>query len=123
MKIQIDHYTPVPTHLVIGCEGALDCEKLKIEWGREWKKLKKSITFYPSDDESDSITADCKGNSVKIPARVYEKAGICRYVITGESPLKRIVSKTGYMTVLSAPEKLEEKQKNVKPSKAKGETA
>lgn len=106
MKIQIDHYTPVPTVAVIGCEQSFGCEQLEIDFGREWKKLKKYVTLYPSEDESDAITIEYKRTSIEIPAKVYEKAGVCRYVIRGESDKKKLVCKTGYLSVLKAPEEL-----------------
>lgn len=108
MKIHIDHYTPVPTVSVIGCEKSFGCEHLKIVFTREWRSLKKYVTLYPSADDSDSIVIEYKSTPVELPRRIYEKAGICRYVISGENKKKRIVSKTGYLTILKAPEALPE---------------
>lgn len=106
MKIQIDHYTPVPTVSVIGCEQSFGCERLEIAFNGEWKRLKKYVTFYFSEDESDSITIEYKHLPIVIPQRAYNNAGLCRYVIKGESKKKRIVSKTGYLRILKAPDEL-----------------
>ena len=106
MKIQIDRYTPVPTISIIGCEKSFGCEHLKIVFSREWRSLKKYVTLYPTSDDTDAIVIEYKKAPIELPERIYEKAGVCRYVISGEGKNKRIVSKTGYMTVLKAPEPL-----------------
>ena len=121
MKIQIDHYTPVPTVTVIGCEQSFGCERLEIDFDGEWKKLKKYVTLYPSRDESDKIVIEYKKSPIVIPPRIYERSGSCRYVITGESKKKKIVSKTGYLSVLKAPEELQKPEEVATPNK-KGAT-
>ena len=121
MKIQIDHLTPVPTVAVIGCEQSFGCEQLDIVFDSEWKNLKKSVTLYFSEDDSDSVTIEYKHSPIIIPPKAYEKAGICRYVIKGESKKKKIVCKTGYLRVLSAPDPLLNKEVSLPPRKRRAE--
>ena len=106
MKIKIDNYTPLPTVSVIGCEQGFGCESLDIEFGEEWKNLKKYVTLYFSEDDTDNITVKYNRKHMTIPERAYEKSGLCRYVIKGESKRKRLVCKTGYLRVLKSPETL-----------------
>ena len=106
MKIQIENHTPVPNVAVIGCEQSFGCDQLEIEFGDEWKKLKKHVTLYFPDGSS-PITVEYKRSPLIIPQRAYESAGLCRYVIVGESKKKRIVSRTGYLRVLKSPEENE----------------
>ena len=104
MKIQIDHYTPTPAVSVIGCEGSFGHERLEIIFGNKWRNLKKHVTLYFSEDGSDTLTLEYKNAPILIPQKAYEKAGLCRYVVSGEGKKKRIVCKTGYLRVVSSPE-------------------
>ena len=122
MKIQIDHYTPVPTVTVIGCEQSFGCERLEIVFDSEWKRLKKYVTIYPSRDDSEKIVIEYKGSPIELPARIYERSGSCRYVISGENSKKKIVCKTGYFSILKAPEELPKPEEAALPKK-KGATA
>ena len=108
MKIQIDRYTPVPSISIIGCEKSFGLEHLKLVFSREWRSLKKYVTLYPSPDDTDAIVIEYKNTPIELPKRIYDKAGVCRYVVSGESKNKRIVTKTGYLTILKAPEPLPE---------------
>ena len=103
MKIHIENHTPIPNVAVIGCEQSFGCEQLEIDFGDEWKKLKKHVTLYFPDD-SEPITVEYKRSPILIPKGAYESAGLCRYVIVGESKKKRIVSRTGYLRILRSPE-------------------
>ena len=110
MKIQIDHLTPIPTVAIIGCEQSFGCEELEICFDVEWKNLKKHVTFYLSEDDSEPIEIEYKRSPIAIPDKALKKAGIVRYVIKGESRRKRIVCKTGFLRVLKAPDELPEKE-------------
>lgn len=110
MKIHIDGYTPVPTVTVIGCEQSFGCERLEIVFGKEWKRLKKYVTVYPTHDDSDAIVIKYKGSPVELPAKIYERSGTCRFVVSGEGPKKKIVCKTGYFSILKSPEALPDKE-------------
>ena len=101
MNIQIINYTPSPAVMIAGTVKSFGIEKISIRFGEGWKRLKKQITFFLSEDDSESITLDCKASPVKIPRELYENPGIYRYVVTGEGKNKKIVSRSGFLIVRS----------------------
>ena len=121
MKIHIDGYTPVPTVTVIGCERSFGCEHLEIVFGKEWKRLKKYVTIYPTNDDSNAIVIEYKSSPIKLPDEIYERSGSCRFVVSGEGPKKKIVCKTGYFSILKSPEAPPDNEAH-SPSKRKGGT-
>ena len=109
----------MPRVKVIGCEQSFGCERLEIVFGKEWKRLKKYVTIFPTRDDHDTIVIEYKSSPIELPARIYERSGSCRYVVTGENSKKRIVSKTGYFSILKAPDPLPEEYGSA-PQKRKG---
>jgi hypothetical protein len=104
MKVHIEGYTLTPTVTVLGCEQSFGCEQLEIVFGKEWKRLKKYVTIYPTRYDDDVIVIEYKNSPIVLPERIYERSGSCRYVVSGENSKKRIVTKTGYFSILKSPE-------------------
>ena len=104
MKIYIKNFTPVPSVLVIGCVKSIGLERIEIQFDKSWDKLKKEVTFYISDDNQTTITIPYKNSPITIPERVLETCGIHSYVVNGTKGNKKLVSRTGFLSVLPSPE-------------------
>ena len=106
MKIQIKNFTPVPSISVIGCEKSRGLERMEIRFDEKWDDLKKEVTFYLTDDDSVTITVPYKEKPIAIPESVTECSGIHRFVVSGTGRRKKLVSRTGFLSVLPVPEEL-----------------
>ncbi len=104
MKILINNFTPVPSISVIGCAESRGLERMEIQFDEKWDKLKKEVTFYLSDDDSVTVTVPYKASPIIIPDSVTANSGICRYVVKGVGRRKKLVSRTGFLSVLPVPE-------------------
>ena len=104
MKIQINNFTLVPSVSVIGCAESRGLERMEIQFDEKWDKLKKEVTFYLSDDDSIKVTVPYKSSPIIIPDSVTERSGIRRFVVRGSRRREKLVSKTGFLSVLPAPE-------------------
>jgi len=120
MKIQINNITPVPSVSVIGCADNRGFERMEICFDEKWDKLKKKVTFYLTEDDSVTVTVPYKGTSIMIPDSVTANGGIRRYVVIGTGRRKKLVSRTGFLSVLPVPESyLAESNKNGKAGATK----
>ena len=85
--------------MIAGTVKSFGVEKISISFGEGWKRLKKYVTFFLSEDDSESITVSCRKFPITIPCELYKNPGIYRYVVTGEGKHKKIVSRSGFLIV------------------------
>lgn len=77
---------------------------MEICFDEKWDKLKKEVTFYLTEDDSVTVTVPYKGNPIMIPDSVTANGGIRRYVVKGTGRRKKLVSRTGFLSVIAVPE-------------------
>lgn len=103
MLIKATNYSLSPRRFIAGTKGSYGIETLDFEFSNEWDGLAVTVTFFPSGESGEAVTAVfSRGTPILLPSEVTAEAGIVKYTVNGYCDEKRLVSVTGYIDVLNA---------------------
>ena len=100
MIINVNNFAVSPAVTLVGVEKSVSDNILKIHFSREWRGTAKQVSFYKRNDVSPIRTLQYEKKGVSIPNELLSCAGIHRFTVCGEKNGQRIVSGTGYLSVL-----------------------
>ncbi len=98
MIIKIEKYVMNPGRFVAGTRGSYGIEKLDFLFSQEWDGLAVSVSFYPLD--GDPVAVVYGGVPINIPAEVMNVSGTSRFVVSGYSGERVLITAEGMIRVL-----------------------
>ena len=100
MIINVNNFAVSPAVTLVGVEKSVSDSILKIHFSREWRGTLKQVSFYKDNDTAPITTLQYEKKGVSIPNELLSCAGIHRFTVCGEKSGQRIVSGTGYLSVI-----------------------